>query len=186
MLNENFRNRSHSVTLANKITIVRIVLIPVIVIGLLQLRPFWPDALFIFCALTDVLDGFIARRRGEKSVVGAFLDPVADKLLLVSVYLTLAHIKQLPIWVFVVVFSRDLLIFLGWNILYTLTQDARLTPRVLGRITTILQLVTVVVLLVYPLRPLYPFFLWTMVAFTAASTIDYVWVGARRLNALSQ
>src|SRR5687768_10261011 len=102
-------------TLANKITLVRIVLIPVIIIGLLQGTPFWPDVFFILSVVTDVLDGFVARRRGERTVLGSFLDPVADKLLLVSVYLTLAHLRQLPLWAFVVVFSRDLLIFLGWN-----------------------------------------------------------------------
>lgn len=171
-------------TLANKITIARILLIPVFIIGLLENARGWPVVIFILSSLTDVLDGAAARWRKEKTVLGSFLDPVADKLLIVSTYLTLSHLRLIPMWVFVVVFSRDLLILIGWNIIYVLTQNASLTPRWLGKSTTLLEMLTVIVLLIPPLRTGLPFFLWTMVVVTAASTADYIWVGAKKLNEL--
>jgi cardiolipin synthase len=171
-------------TLANQITIARIVLIPVFVIGLLQRAVVWPLLIFLFSAATDVLDGFIARRRGERTVLGSFLDPVADKLLLVSSFLTLAHLGLVPMWVFVVVFSRDFLILVGWNIIYILTQNARLTPRWPGKSTTFLQMLSVILLLVLPGSASAHAVVWLMVAATAVSTVDYVWVGAKRLSEL--
>ncbi len=174
---------SKTLTLANKITILRIVLIPVVVISLLQGAPLAALAIFVLTALTDVLDGAAARWRREKSVLGRFLDPLADKLLLVFTYLTLAHMDLLPMWVFVVVFSRDLMIFLGWNIISTLTRNWDLSPRWPGKIATALQIAAVIVLLVAPLRPVLSFFLWAMIAATALSTLDYVWTGAKKLSA---
>ncbi len=172
-------------TLANKITILRIVLVPVFIIGLLLESQRWPLIIFAFSALTDVLDGAVARKRGERTVLGSFLDPTADKLLLVGAYLTLAHMRLVPMWVFVVVFSRDLLIVLGWNIIYILTHNREITPRWLGKGTTFLQMATVIMLLLGPLtQTVAPVFVWAMVLVTTASTIDYVWVGAKKLSAL--
>jgi len=174
--------RPGAMTLANKITLVRLVLIPVIVIGLLMGAPLWPTLLFILSALTDVLDGLVARRLGQKTVLGSYLDPLADKLFLVFVYFTLAYLGKTPVWVFVVIFARDLLIFLGWNIIYILTQNSTPAPRWLGKASTLLQMSTVVVLLAEPLAPLRPYFVGAMIAVTVASMIDYVWVGAKRLS----
>lgn len=173
-----------SMTLANKITITRIVLIPVFVIGLLQGARLWPLAIFLLSALTDALDGAVARRRGERTVLGSYLDPVADKLLLVSTYLTLVHLSYLPMWMFVVVFSRDLLIVIGWSIIYILTQNATISPRWTGKATTLTQMAAVIAVLVPGLAPVAPYALWTMVAVTTVSTVDYVWLGARRLSEL--
>ena len=169
-------------TLANKITILRLVLTPVLVIGLLQGSELWPLVIFVLSAITDVLDGAAARWRGERSLLGSFLDPLADKLLIVSTTLTLAHLGRLPMWVFVVIFSRDLLIFLGWNIIYILTQNFSITPRWPGKATTLLQMASIVTLLVGPLQPFSPYVLWAMIGLTAVSTVDYVWVGAKRLS----
>jgi len=99
--------------LANQITILRIIIIPVIVILLMENQQRWAAGLFVFSMLTDLLDGLVARLNKESSDLGVFLDPMADKLLLASVYLTLAFLNRIDMWVFVVVFSRDLLIVLG-------------------------------------------------------------------------
>jgi cardiolipin synthase (CMP-forming) len=174
------------VTWANRITLMRIILAPVIIIGLLHGDEVWPTALFIVSALSDLLDGAVARWRGEHSVLGSFLDPVADKLLLVSTYLVLAHLGLVPMWVFVVVFSRDLLILVGWNIIAILTQNTSLTPRWLGKSTTFLEMTAAAALLIAPAHPVARLLFWSMIVVTSASTIDYVWVGARKLSQLDQ
>ncbi len=171
-------------TLANKITLLRIILVPVFIIGLVEGAVVWPLTLFIFCALTDALDGAVARRRNQRTVLGTFLDPVADKLLLNAAFLVLAYQGRVPAWVFVVVFSRDLLILLGWNIIYVLTRNSAVEPRWPGKSTTLAQMLAVVALLAPALTPVRAFFTGVMTLLTAVSTVDYVWVGGRRLNQL--
>src|SRR5215468_8264171 len=89
--------------LANWLTTLRILLIPVFV------------TLLVFClaSLTDMLDGYIARSQGSQSRLGAFLDPVADKLLLTSAFVTLTYLKVIPFWLTAVVVSRDLILSVG-------------------------------------------------------------------------
>ena len=113
-------------TLANQITILRIILIPVTVIMLVERKMGWAFGLLLFSTLTDLADGLAARIRGEQTLIGAFLDPMADKLLLASVYLTMTALRIIDIWVFVVIFSRDLLIVLGWGVIYILTGSSKL------------------------------------------------------------
>lgn len=173
-------------TWANRITLVRVVLAPLIIIGLIQREPVWPVALFIFSALTDLLDGAVARWRKEHTVLGSFMDPVADKLLLDSTYLVFTFLGLVPMWVFVVVFARDLLILVGWNIIAILTQNTSLSPRLLGKSTTFLEMTTAAALLIAPGHPAAQLLFWSMIVVTSASTIDYVWVGARKLSLLDQ
>src|SRR5919206_3628925 len=99
--------------LANWLTVLRILLIPVF-ITLLVYRQRGPAlAVFLAAALTDLLDGYIARRRGSQTRLGAFLDPVADKLLLTSAFVTLTWLKVIPFWIAAVVVSRDVVLSLG-------------------------------------------------------------------------
>src|SRR5688572_6313640 len=123
--------RTGGMTWANRITIVRLLLTPIIIIGFIRQAPTWPLALFCFAAFTDFLDGAVARWRGERTKLGAYLDPIADKLLLSASFLALAHNGVLPFWVFIVVFSRDLLILIGWNVVYVLTKLSAVEPRFL-------------------------------------------------------
>jgi len=92
--------------LANWLTTLRILLIPVFVTLLVYRKAGW--ALVVFCAasLTDMLDGYIARKRGTQTRLGAFLDPVADKLLITSAFITLTYLKVIPFWITAVVVSR--------------------------------------------------------------------------------
>ena len=169
-------------TLANKITLLRIILIPVLVIGLLLDAPVWPWVIFILSMITDVLDGTAARLRGERTQLGVFLDPLADKLLIVATFLTLSYLHKVPLWVFVIVFSRDLLIVMGWLVIYILMKSSAIIPRLLGKITTFAQMATLLcVMLELPARLSDPI-LWGMIILTTVSTIDYVIIGARRLG----
>jgi cardiolipin synthase len=169
-------------TLANQITILRIVLIPVIVICLIA-NYLWAVVIFLgFSLLTDLLDGIVARRRGEQTQLGAFLDPMADKLLLTSVFLTLTCIKEIPIWVFVVVFSRDLLIVLGWAVIYILTSSPKITPRPMGKIATAVQMSLAMGVILHVPEIFQHILVWSTVAVTAVSAIDYIIVGEKRLG----
>jgi cardiolipin synthase len=169
-------------TLANKITIVRIVCIPIIVILLLTDYRHAAITLLIFSFLTDALDGFVARRRGEQTKLGAFLDPMADKLLLSSLFLTLTFMRGVPIWIFVAVFSRDLLIVLGWSVIYILTRSFKITPRALGKFTTCTQMLAALLVIVKANPHVQHVALWLVVVITALSTIDYIIIGEKLLG----
>src|SRR5207249_2310438 len=99
--------------LANWLTVLRILLIPVFVSLLVYGKPGPALVVFVAAALTDLLDGYVARHHGLSSRLGAFLDPMADKLLLVSSFVTLTWLKALPFWIAAVVISRDLILMVG-------------------------------------------------------------------------
>lgn len=176
-------------TLANKISILRILLIPIFVILLLLGKQnaslnLWAIGLFTFATVTDFLDGLAARMRRERTKLGMFLDPLADKLLIAATYITFVRIEKIPEWVFVVVFSRDLIIFLGWIIIFILTTKSEIHPRSLGKASTVLQMIHIfMILLNFPLLSTYA--LWAMVTSCAVSTVDYILYGAKRLGQFS-
>jgi cardiolipin synthase len=173
-------------TLANKITVFRILAIPLFVIALIEGAWGWAQGLFVFCVFSDALDGTIARLRGERTPLGTFLDPLADKLLLLAAYVTLTYLHELPLWVFVAVFSRDLLILLGWLLVYILIDNRKIEPRPLGKVTTALQMATIIAKLFHMPEPLYHATLHTMIAVTILSALDYIWVGNKRLSRIEK
>src|SRR5262249_31931292 len=128
--------------------------IPVFLILLGDFR--YREALGVFVAagVTDALDGAIARLTHTKTALGAYLDPAADKLLLMSAFVALAFMQQVRRWLVVIVLSRDVMIVVGYFLLFTLTQHAmEVRPSVAGKLSTFLQLsavTCVLVSLVYP------------------------------------
>jgi cardiolipin synthase (CMP-forming) len=170
-------------TLANKITVLRIIFIPAIVICLIERKMVQFYVLLTFSILSDLLDGLAARLRGERTQLGAFLDPLADKLLLTSVFLTLTYLQVIDMWVFVVIFSRDLLIVLGWTMIYILTGSSTITPRILGKITTTVQMISALAFTFPTISPtIRGVLLWSIGCLTIVSAIDYVMVGEKRLG----
>ena len=168
-------------TLANKITLLRIVLIPVFIVALLQGLYPWPAVIFTFTIITDALDGFVARYKKQKTPLGSFLDPMADKLLMFSSFITLAYLKQISIWIFVVILSRDIIIVLGWILIYFLKGSTEIKPRLLGKTTTIFQMTTVwLILLGLPLVITSNLLILTVVV-TVLSGLDYVYIGSKKL-----
>ena len=129
--------------LANWLTTLRILLIPVFVTLLVYRRAGW--AVLVFCAasLTDLLDGYIARTRGRQTRLGAFLDPVADKLLLTSAFITLTYLKVIPFWISAVVVSRDLMLSVGVLVIHVAGGTVHPTPSWLGKASTLFQVATV-------------------------------------------
>lgn len=172
-------------TLANKITVLRVIAIPVFIVFLLQQYLGLARGLFILMVLSDSLDGALARIRGERTPLGSFLDPMADKLLLLATYIAFTALGVMPVWVFITVLSRDILIVLGWTVVYLLTANSRIEPRPLGKLTTALQmLVAVEKLFAFP-HAIYVGSLAAMMTVTILSAGDYIWVGNKRLGAVA-
>ncbi len=134
--------------LPNLLTLLRIILTPVLVIMLI--RHNYMVALLIFTAagVSDALDGAIARLMKQKTRIGAILDPVADKLLLASSYVTLAVMGSLPEWLAVIVISRDVIIVFGVLILFLFQGGVDIKPTILSKCTTLVQLFTIFLVLV--------------------------------------
>jgi cardiolipin synthase len=169
-------------TLANQITLLRIILIPVFIITLIEGSPYWPVIIFTFTVLTDAIDGFVARKRNEKTKLGSFLDPLADKMLMFASFITLVYLKVVPLWVFVVTISRDVVILAGWLIIYFITDSLEIKPRLLGKITTIVQMSTIWFILLGVQAPLQTSLLYLTAAVTAISGIDYIIVGSKKVG----
>ena len=123
----------------NTITVIRILLVPALVCFLLQQAFTAAIAVFLVAGVSDALDGFLARRLGQMTRLGALLDPLADKLLVVSSVLVLAWLGHLPRWLAITVITRDLLILAAAA--HTLRKSAdELPPSVLSKINTFVQL----------------------------------------------
>jgi len=131
-------------TIPNLLTLLRLGMVPVFLILLEDFR--YPEALIVFVSagVTDALDGAIARLTHTKTTLGAYLDPAADKLLLVSAFIALGFMHAVPRWLVVIVISRDVLIVLGYFFLFMLTQRTmEVRPSVTGKLSTFLQLCVV-------------------------------------------
>jgi cardiolipin synthase len=134
--------------LPNFLTLLRIVAIPVFLIFLEDFR--YPEALAVFVAagVTDALDGAIARLTHTKTALGAYLDPAADKALLVSSFIALGFMHLVPRWLVVIAISRDAVIVLGYFLLFVMTQQPMAVhPSVSGKASTFFQLLSVTLVL---------------------------------------
>jgi cardiolipin synthase len=170
--------------LANWLTILRILLIPVFVTLLVYRKV--TLALIVFClaSLTDMLDGYIARSRGRLTRLGAFLDPVADKLLLTSAFVTLTYLKMVPFWITAVVVSRDLILSVGVLVIHVAGGSVHPAPTWIGKTSTALQMATVLAAMIFNHRmPLVPkVFAWVTALFTIVSGLQYLMQGLKQLN----
>ncbi len=134
--------------LANCLTLFRILTIPIF-LEFLAYHFYW-EALLVFAigGFTDFFDGYVARRMNQQTALGAYLDPVADKLLVITSFVMLGSIGGIPIWLTVVVVARDILIVLGYAIIYVLVDERlQVRPSLIGKWSTTLQLLTLAVAL---------------------------------------
>ena len=134
-------------TIPNFITIARLLTVPLIVWLMIADRFFEATVLFVLAGLSDAADGFIAKRYGAASELGAYLDPVADKALLVSVFVTLGLKGALPAWLIVLVVSRDILIIGGMLLAYILANPMEVRPIWISKMNTAAQLVLIALVL---------------------------------------
>ncbi|MCO6419124.1 CDP-alcohol phosphatidyltransferase family protein [Siccirubricoccus sp. KC 17139] len=128
------------VTLPNIITVARLCAVPATIWLILQHRLDIAFGLFIGAGISDAIDGWLARALNARSALGALLDPVADKALLVSVYVTLAAIGVLPDWLAILVVFRDLIIVGGVIVLWLLGQEVAIRPLFVSKLNTAMQI----------------------------------------------
>jgi cardiolipin synthase (CMP-forming) len=182
-------------TTANKITIGRILLVPVFVVQVIYYAQtgneyFRVIAVLVFAvaSLMDAADGYIARHYNQRSQLGAVLDPLADKLLLVSAAILLSlknnsYLARLPIWLVILILCRDSLLVIGIALFHYMASAVTVRPRVAGKLATVFQMATVLwVLLKWPQSALK----WLTIAagaLTALSGVLYVYDGVRQLSA---
>jgi cardiolipin synthase len=171
-------------TLPNAITFARLCAVPAAVWLVLQHRmdaAFW---VFVAAGASDAVDGWLARAFNARSKLGAILDPVADKALLVSMYVTLAAVGVLPDWLAILVVFRDLLIVGGVLVLYVLGQPPAIQPILLSKANTVLQITLAAGALLVAgfglaAAPLIDILILGTAATTVASGAVYVWRAAR-------
>lgn len=176
-------------TLPNLVTLLRVALAPFILAAILRGSHLAALELFAVAAATDAIDGFLARTLHAASASGAYLDPIADKLLLSGVYVALAVIRSVPWWLVAVIFGRDLLILAAAGVALLFTELRAFPPSIWGKISTFFQILTAVAFLArnasgWPaMATLSIISIWPTAALTVWSGMHYAWRGARLLRA---
>lgn len=170
-------------TIPNLLTLARILLTPLLVWLLLDNRLGQALVVFFVAGITDGLDGLIARLFHQKTRLGAYLDPLADKLLLVSSFILLSHLQLVPTWLAVVAVSRDAIIVLGILTLMFHQVRVEINPSLLSKMTTLVQILTVLLTLARPYLALpawsYPFLYWSIALLCLATGFQYILRGNR-------
>jgi cardiolipin synthase len=177
-------------TIPNFLSLLRMGLVPLFIIAVINGDARKALLIFLVAGITDALDGLIARLAHQQSLLGAYLDPIADKLLLTSAYVALSipqlnHGAPIPLWVTVLVLSRDLLIVVMALIMYLAAGVRRFPPSVLSKVNTVIQVAAVVLVLIsalWPaLEPVASALVYGVALLTLASGLDYI-LRASRLS----
>ncbi len=134
-------------TIPNIITLMRFFLVPCVVFALIRNHMGWAFTLFLVAGISDAVDGFIARQFDQRSELGAYLDPIADKLLLVCVFVVLGYLGHLPLWLVVTAVSRDALIIGGVMLATVMGNPVEMKPLFVSKSNTAIQIVLVLVVL---------------------------------------
>jgi cardiolipin synthase len=182
------RPSRYGLTLANGVTAIRLVLVPFIVAALANaqfVQAFW---MTMIAGATDAVDGYIARTFGHKSLVGAYLDPVADKVLILSLLGVLTIEGQLPVWFLVLALARDVAIVVTVAVFTRMKQaDLRMQPLFVSKLTTVAQIALVLAVLAdlafrLEWADVRTGLLWGAVVMTLASWVAYFFEGLRALR----
>lgn len=184
-------------TTANKVTILRILLIPFFVVEVLYYRKTGEEVhrllailSFAIAAICDGVDGYIARHYNQRSELGSILDPLADKLLLVSgvilFSLTNPHLGSIPLWLTSTIIGRDLILLIGLGVIHMTVGKVKVRPRIMGKVATVLQMLCIVWILLRWDELLQPgwFTAWTYGAAicTGISGLLYILDGVKQLG----
>ena len=176
------------INLPNALTVARIILIPVFITAVIYKKHQYAFFLFVLAAITDLLDGYIARMTDQKTALGTFLDPLADKLLLTSSFILFSFNAWIPLWLTITVISRDIIVVIGWLLLYMITHDVRIEPVLLGKTAIAFQLVTLAFVLLSVNMPTITipkeFLFAVTAALTALSGLQYIYKGLQIADAL--
>jgi cardiolipin synthase len=175
-------------TAPNQLTLLRMIFVPFIVIHLVEGRYLWALTVFVIAGFSDGLDGVLARTLHQQTILGQYLDPIADKLLLSTMFLVLSILHKIP-WKFtVVVFSRDISILAASAVLFAIAGLRDFRPSIFGKANTFSQISAVFFVLLFQVRPLRwiwitrTVFLRATFLFTIVSALHYVILVQRRLR----
>ena len=174
-------------TAPNLLTLLRICIAPFLVVAVLQASYGLAFGLFVAAGLTDALDGALARILKQRSMLGQYLDPIADKLLLSTLFLVLMYKKLIPPAVTVLVFGRDVGIVLVGAILYAAAGRREFSPSYFGKANTLAQIAAVAAVLLYKVTPVrWVAFLRigaldATIFLTIFSGLHYAWAASRRI-----
>jgi len=167
-------------------TLIRILLIPLFVIFIINKLFGWALITFAVAGITDGIDGMIARITHKRTELGAYLDPIADKLLLIAAFVTLAIIEILPSWLAVIVVTRDVIILLGFLVFILLDYRPKIKPSLVSKVTTFFQISTILLVLMAGYAPVFKqlssIAIYGTTLFTIVSGSHYIYVGTRILN----
>jgi cardiolipin synthase len=174
-------------TIPNLINIMRFVLVPAVVLAMLNMRWDWAFAGFLVAGISDGVDGFIARRFNQQSKLGAYLDPMADKVLLVSVFVVMGFIGELPLWLVVTMVSRDALIICAVLLSTVMAHPVEMKPLYVSKANTAAQIVLAAVVLGelalgLHLDPLRPALILLSGVLTVASAAAYLVAWLRHMS----
>jgi len=174
------------VNIPNALTLARIVLVPLIVWLIITHEMAVAFVLFLLAGLSDAADGYLAKRFGWHTELGAYLDPIADKALLVSIYVTLGFSNHLPVWLVIAVVSRDILIIGAFVLSWILSRPVAVSPLLVSKANTLAQLVLASLVLAelglgLGLEPFVAVCIWVTGALTILSATVYFWVWLKHM-----
>ncbi len=182
-------NLRQILTAPNQLTLLRMIFLPFIVINLVKHDFKWALALFILAGLSDGLDGLLARTLHQQTLLGQYLDPIADKLLMSTMFLVLSIERMIPWKYTVVVFSRDISILLISGVLFMIAGLRDFRPSIFGKANTFAQVAAIFFVLLLPIEPVR----WIWIAqitflratfiFTIVSAVHYALLVQHRLHA---
>ncbi|MED5578887.1 MAG: CDP-alcohol phosphatidyltransferase family protein [Nitrospinota bacterium] len=138
---------NNNLTLANKITLLRLFIVPAFAYCILYGLEGYALICFSSASIADGMDGFLARKRNEITSLGSLLDPIADKILMVTSFLLLSYLKYIPVWLSILVIGRDFILVFGYIILRIIINSNKIKPSFLGKTTTVLQMSTIIIVL---------------------------------------
>ena len=170
----------------NALTLARIILVPLIVWLIITHEIPAAFVLFLLAGLSDAVDGYLAKRFGWQTELGTYLDPIADKALLVSIYVTLGLANHLPVWLVIAVVSRDILIVGAFILSWILSRPVTVSPLLVSKVNTLVQLVLASLVLAelgfgLGLEPFVAVFIWVTGALTILSAAVYFWVWLKHM-----
>ena len=172
--------------LPNILTLTRVLLIPFFVIFIINKNFEWALFTFAIAGITDGIDGLIARITHQRTELGAYLDPIADKLLLSAAFISLAIIEFIPSWLVVIVITRDVIILVGFLVMWLTSYHPEINPSFLSKMTTALQIITILLVLMVgyssTFQQLSVIAIYTTAILTILSGSHYIYIGARILN----
>jgi cardiolipin synthase len=168
--------------LPNLLSLFRFFLTAFFVVSIVYDRYVLGLLLFVLQSVSDMLDGFLARVMRQKTSLGAYLDPMADKVMLASSYIVLLYKGLVPLWLVLIVLLRDVVITLGFWVLVRISPDRRPQPSLISKMTTVFQMVTVVYILWPGTRSFSYLFFYATAALCVVSGLQYIFVGCNALS----